>query len=147
MKNNKVKLKDCILYMEDDRVFVSDDHKIAEILICFSTFIKSDFCKDLEISELDLKSIRSSYSDFIKKLDLNTKNYDREEVIYDYKKGPEGKFKFFINMDTFVSTNKDVKINIRGLSLLVYLIAEKSDMDLILLDLVLDIIREYLMKK
>ena len=128
--------------MEDDRVFVSDDHKIAEILICFSTFIKSDFCKGLEISELDLRSIRRSYSDFIKKLDPNTKNYDREEVIYDYKKGPEGKFKFFINMETFVSTDKEVKINIRGLSLLAYLIAEKSN-----IDLVLDIIEEYLMKE
>lgn len=142
MKKDKIKLKNCILYMRDDRVFVSDDHKIAEILICFSTFIKSDFCKGLEISESDLKSMRDLHSYFIKKLDPKNKNYDREEVIYDYKKGPEDKFRFFINMDTFVSANTNQKITLKGLVLLSYLIAERSS-----IDLVLNIVEEYLMKE
>lgn len=127
--------------MRDDIVFVSDDHKIEEILICFSIFLKSDFCKDLKISESDLKSMRDLHSYFIKKLDPKNKDYNREEVIYDYKKGSEDMFRFFINMYTCVLANTDLTISLKGLSLLSYLIAEKSN-----IDLVLDMIEEYLMK-
>lgn len=117
MKKNKIKLKDCILYMGNDRVFVSDNHEIAKILICFSIFLKSNFCKDLEINKLDLKSMRDFYPQFYKKLDLKTKDYDREEVVYDCEKGPEDKFRFFINMDAFVSTNKDVKNKLKRIEI------------------------------
>lgn len=142
MKKNKIKLKDCILYMGDGRVFVSDNHEIAKILICFSIFLKSNFCKDLEINKLDLKSMRDFYPQFHKKLDLKTKDYDREEVVYDCEKGPEDNFRFFINMDAFVSTNTEQEITLKGLVLLSYLIAERSN-----IDLVLDIIKEYLMEE